>query len=80
MANESLPPQACARLGVEEVGGGSDLILNSLLRTWLSLNPPLSSRAFKQLECMTNSRVSWLAGLLIRNQEESDLKRSMGKS
>ena len=39
-------PQARARLE------GGDLTLNSLLRTWLSFKHPLSSRAFKQLECM----------------------------
>ena len=44
--------------GVEEVRGG-DLTLNSLLRTWLSLKRPPSFRAFKQLECVDKSRVSF---------------------
>ena len=46
--------------GVEEVrGGGGDLTLNSLLRTWLSLKHLPSFRAFKQLECMAKARVSF---------------------
>ena len=78
-------PQARATRGggLEEVRGG-DLTLNSLLRTCLSLKRPPSFRAFKQLECMDKSRVSfwwtWMFLLLIRNQEESHLKRTMGKS
>ena len=53
-------PRAGASLGGG--GGGSqggDLTLNSLLRTWWSLKHSLSCRAFKQLECMANSRVSF---------------------
>ena len=40
-------------------GGGGDLTLNSLLRTWLSLKHPTSFRAFKQLECMAKATVSF---------------------
>ena len=84
LAKESIPLKHV--LGWGGSGGGSQggkLTLNSLLRTWLSLKHPLSFRAFKQLECMDKSRVSfwwtWMFLLLIRNQEESHLKRTMGK-
>ena len=53
-------PQAPARLaGGGGRKSGGDLTLNSLLRTWLSLKHPPSFRAFKQLECMAKSRVSF---------------------
>ena len=85
LAKESIPLKHV--LGWGGGGGGSQggkLTLNSLLRTRLSLKHPLSFRAFKQLECMDKSRVSfwwtWMFLLLIRNQEESHLKRTMGKS
>ena len=75
-----------ARLGWGRKSGGEggDVALNSPLRTCLSLKHPLSCRAFKQLECMAKSRMSfwWILNVssLIRNQEESHLKRTMGKS
>ena len=58
------------------------MALNSLLITCLSLKHPLSCRALKQLECMARSRVFFFCwtcnvSLLIRNQEESHLKRTM---
>ena len=76
--------QARATLVGRGSRGGGHLTLISLLRTCLSLKRPPSFRAFKQLECMDKSRVSfwwtWMFLLLIRNQEESHLKRTMGKS
>ena len=56
--NATHSPQARAREYVGE-GGGGGLTLNSLSRTWLNLKQPLSFRAFKQLECMAKSRVSF---------------------
>ena len=83
MANESISLEHVLGWGGGGGGGGGsqgdDLTLNSVLKTWLILKHPLSCRAFKQLECMANSRVSMFL-LLIRNQEESHLKRTMGKS
>ena len=50
-----------ARLGWGRKSGGEggDVALNSPLRTCLSLKHPLSCRAFKQLECMAKSRMSF---------------------
>ena len=58
------------------------MALNSPLRTCLSLKHPLSCRAFKQLECMAKSRMTLTLNVssLTTNQEESHLKRPMGKS
>ena len=82
LANESIPLKHVLGRGVGV--RSSDVALNYLLRTYLSLKHPLSCRAFKQLECMAKSRVSfwWTlnVSLLIRNHEESYLKRTMGKS
>ena len=55
LANESIPLKHLLGWGLR----GGDLTLNSLLRTWLSLKHPLSFWAFKQLECMAKSRVSF---------------------
>ena len=57
MANESIPLKHVLGCGGGGGGGsqGVDLTLNSLLRTWLSLQHPPSFRAFKQLECMDKS-------------------------
>ena len=57
-------------------GGGGDLTLNSLLRTWSSLKHPLSFRAFKQLECMANSRVSFLMNLNVSFANEEPRRES----
>ena len=58
---------------MEEVrGGGGDLTLNSLL----SLKHPLSFRAFKQLECMANSRVSFLMDLNVSFANEEPRRES----
>ena len=45
--------------GRKSGGEGGDVALNSPLRTCLSLKHPLSCRAFKQLECMAKSRMSF---------------------
>ena len=58
-ANERIPLKHVLGWGGWRKSGGGDLTLNSLIRTWLSLKNPPSFRAFKQLECMTKSRVSF---------------------
>ena len=64
---------------------GGDVALNSLLITSLSLKLPLKNpTALKNLE-MAKLRVSFsyidlIISLLIRNQEESQLRRLMSKS
>ena len=80
LANESIPLKHVLGWGGRSQGG--DLTLNTLLRTWLSLKHPLSSRTFKQLECMAKSvfLMDLNVLLLIRNQEKSHLKRTMSKS
>ena len=83
MANESIPLRQVLGWGVEEVGGGGDLILNSLLGTWLNLKHLPSFRAFKQLECMDKSRVSLMdLNVSFANQEprRETLRLTMGKS
>ena len=86
LANESIPfKHVLGWGGAESRGGGGWCGLKfSVSRTCLSLKHPLPCRAFTQLECTAKSRVSfwWTlnVSLLIRNQEESHLKRTMGKS
>ena len=83
---KALPWPTCWARGS---GQGGVLALNSLLMACWSLKHPLSCKALEQLGCMAKSSVSfwlwlvWFWSLLIRNQEESHLRRPMvpmGKS
>ena len=58
-ANERIPLKHVLGWGGDGGSQGGDLTLNSLIRTCLSLKHLPSFRAFKQLECMTKSRVSF---------------------
>ena len=77
-------PQRCARLrGSVRSGGGGDVTFNSLLRASLSLKLPLSCRTIKGLEAARDGQVESVFlidmnnSLLIRNQEDSHLRRLM---
>ena len=59
MANESIPLKHVLVWGGGRGSQGGDLTLNSLLRTCLILKRHPSFRAFKQLECMDKSKVSF---------------------